>query len=122
MGQVREVIPQGPSQHCSDQQPHDMHLNTEPGTLKGSHCDGVPVLEPFVELTVRVPLKAFGANGGHVSHQGILRLIGERGLGAIVDAMNSEHARVALRVRAGDRDRVYPIFERSLPRQVGSDG
>lgn len=110
MGSLKLPLPQGPNQHCGNAERHDMHMNEEPGTLKGSHCDGVPVLPSFVELTVRVPLEAWSMPEG--THEEVLEHLRIEGLNPIVEAIGEPGIAMVLRVRAGGKDEVYPLVKR----------
>jgi hypothetical protein len=76
-------------------------------------------LEPFLELTVRVPLGAFYAEeAADETHVDILAWLNDEGLGVITDEIGKSAA-TCLRVRTADGiDRVYPLRERKV---VSSD-
>lgn len=106
------TLPQGPHVHCGNQKQHERHPNSpiEPGGPGSySYCDGVPPLEPFLELVVRVPL--IGEMSMHpATHQEVLECILEEGLQTYAfDELTSARTRVALRLRWGGEDRVYPL-------------
>lgn len=106
MGQV--MLPQGPRVHCDNPEPHDKHTNHHPD-FPYAWCDGVPVLEPFIELTVRVPLRNFYADE-KPNHVTVLHLLAEEGPGIILDEIGVDNVATLLRVRTGDGvDRVYPL-------------
>jgi len=63
---------------------------------------------PFVELTIRVPLREH-LSMGELTHEEALAVIKEN-LGAyIVDEMGEPGVRMALRLRHGGEDRCYPL-------------
>jgi hypothetical protein len=102
---LNRILPQGPNIHCGDKEPHDKHANA---VVPNAWCDGVPPLESFYELTIRVPLSCYGHADD--SHQQALHLLNEEGLGFILDQATNTAALLALRVRAGGEDRFYPMF------------
>lgn len=105
MGQLSEIIPQGPNIHCGLLASHSRHPNS--GTP--SWCDGIPPLEPFIELVVRVQLKDH-LNPGGLTHSQLLKDIQEEGLQTYVwDEIDTSGTVAALRVRWGGNDRVYPV-------------
>lgn len=96
-------IPQGPNMHCGNTEPHDKHPTT------GAWCDGVPPLEPFVELVVRVPLTGDLAFPGE-EHALIVQCILDDLPSYVFEEMYPPTAaKSSLRVRAGGEDRVYPL-------------
>jgi hypothetical protein len=114
------ILAQGPEWHCGNLVKHDKHASVGefvPTGKDGSRvqvgqkwCDGNPPLEPFVELTVRVPLdhwreKVWG-------HEEALRFLGLYGLGLFSDAMGQEGVSMVMRVRTPDKDHVYPVLKR----------
>lgn len=114
MGEV--MLPQGPEVHCGESGKHRKHPNVSEGVgVNGTWCSGVPVLSDFVELTVRVPVTAYGfLPDKTVTHKQLLALIYEEGLGSmILDYVDHPDARAALRVRAGQEDQVYSLRPRS---------
>jgi len=118
------VIPQGPNKHCGNVELHERHASVGefvPVSASGRRvqvgqtwCDGIPPLEPFVELTVRVPLAHFmGSDPEARHHKVILGWLAEEGLGVIVDEMGERGSATVLRVRTGDGvDRVYPLIRK----------
>jgi hypothetical protein len=98
-----------PSRHCGLLDGHPRHPNLMP--VDGTYCNGVTPLQPFVELTVRVPTRSLlGAEDN--DHQKVLALLHDEGLGILLDMLDREETRCALRVRAGAEDRVYPLLHR----------
>lgn len=100
-----------PKQHCG--LPHEHVNHTQGGTPEAPHfwCDGVPVLGPFIELVVRVPLVGT-LDMGDVTHAEALEEILEEGLGTYVwDEMFPPNATAlaSMRLRCGGEDRVYPL-------------
>lgn len=121
MGSLKGPLPQGPMKHCGDLQPHDKHPNqsTIGGKASvGMWCDGIPPLEPFLELTVRVPLGNFPGEGG--THTELMRDICDEGIGTYaIDPIGDPGVTVVLRVRTQDGvDRVYPV-KRGVPEGQG---
>lgn len=112
------LMAQGPMERCPVKEQHEVHPNAREGVLN-AWCDGQPVLEPFVELTVRVPLGEFGAEGG--THAEVLRDIRDEGIGTyVVDPIGDPGVAVALRLRTADGvDRVYPV-KRGVPEGQGT--
>jgi len=105
MGALKDLLPQGPKVHCGVAGSHVQHPNPQP-EQDTAWCDGVPQLEAFTELTIRVPL------GKEVSHQEVLSLLSNNGLLFFVDSMDHERTKLVMRVRTGDKDKVYPIIKR----------
>lgn len=76
-------------------------------------------LEPFLELTVRVPISFVSEEKGiyvsakdleDMGYEGMLAWILEEGLATFIwDEMDQPYARVALRLRVDGQDRVYPL-------------
>ena len=98
-------IPNGtPSKHCGNPEPHERHASV------GEWCDGVPPLEPFLELTVRASVRELFGDV-NPSHQQALHLIARYGLGMLVDCIEKPETARVLRVRTGDGvDKVYPLL------------
>jgi hypothetical protein len=109
MGEVTTVIPQGPNRHCGKLEEHERHPNRAPGP-DYDWCDGVPPIEPFVELTIRVPLKPQGVVADN--HEMARRLFGRKGLGFFVENLEHPDTRLVLRIRTTDKDAVYPVIHR----------
>lgn len=113
------VIPQGPTQHCGNRQPHEMHVNEDPGAVHGSHCDGVPPLDPFVELAIRVPMATFMETGLPVDQNEVLGRLCEFGVWPVVELVSRPGSSACVRVRTTDRvDKVYPVV-RGVPEGQG---
>ena len=108
-----------PSKHCGILEPHPKHQNVrspggKPLGLKDlpSYCDGVPPLEPFVELTIRASVRElFGEVT--MTHDQALCMVSKYGLGMLVDCIDKPETAKVLRVRSGDgKDKVYPLISR----------
>lgn len=115
MGSVSQPLPQGPNQHCGGTEPHSAHPN--PSTLYAkAWCDGVPQLEPFVELVVRVPFVGYLTPMPGTPHEKVVQLIAEEGIGTYTtDEMGvGGYAKASLRVRWGGKDVVYPLKDGRL--------
>lgn len=119
MGSVNMPLPQGPMAHCGDLEPHDKHASVGefvPVSSSGRRvqvgqawCDGVTPLEPFVELTIRVPLQAGGP--ATASHEAAMRFVERAGLDVFVSYIDHPDSSLLLRVRTADLvDRVYPVI------------
>lgn len=119
MGEMKVIIPQGPNRHCGKASEHERHSNVVPVNgefvlpregrvvADGTWCDGVPQLEPFYELMVRVPMRAFGMEP--LTHLQSLEILADMGLGCLIDEIG-ESATTTLRVRGRDGvDKVYPL-------------
>lgn len=107
-----------PSRHCGLKAGHPKHQNIMPAD--GTYCDGVPPLEDFLELTVRVPLVAYLSLVEYPDHAAALEAILEEGLGTYVwDEIDSARTKVLLRLRAKGEDRVYPL--RQIPNGIGME-
>jgi hypothetical protein len=106
MGEMTEVIPQGPNRHCGDLEPHDRHVNKATlGGGVGAWCDGVTPLGAFVELTIRVPLQRAGT-----SHKAAMAFMERTGLGMFVSYLDHPNTALVLRARTQDGlDVVYPV-------------
>jgi hypothetical protein len=132
MGSMSIIIPQGPNRHCGNTEPHDRHENlvnvTPLGSAEeklvpgdGSWCDGIPPLQEFVELTVRVPLSAyFGDEKPEdlgLDHRAVLQALGEETGYAnfILELADASDSSWVLRLRAAGQDRVYQCPEGKLP-------
>jgi hypothetical protein len=104
------ILPQGPMVRCdlvAQHEPHSMRLES---VVPNAYCNGVPTLDPFIELAIRVDLELWGGTAGGRTHQEVLDFFAQHGLGLIVDAIGSEKAASVLRVRTGEgHDQVYPI-------------
>lgn len=110
MGSLGSILPQGPSVHCGEAEQHPQHANTSNTVLENAYCNGVPLLPPFVEMFVRVPLESMLEEGELMSHAQMLADIVEEGLGAfILDKIDHPTTRSALRLRWGGEDKVYPL-------------
>lgn len=117
MGAMSGGIDNGtPSKHCGNPEPHEKHAVTENWVTgeylpdERSYCDGVPPLELFVELTVRVPMVALFGNDPTTQDK-VLGLLHDEGLGILIDEVTESDTRCALRVRSGDgKDKVYPLL------------
>lgn len=108
VSQLSQMIPQGPNRHCEVVRKHDRHSNED---TDGSWCDGVPRLEAFIELTIRVPMTSFMGDLKE-DHQVVMGWLADEGIGIIVDEVG-ETARTCIRVRTSDGiDRVYPLVNR----------
>lgn len=120
MGSVSLPMAQGPRRHCGNPEPHELHPNhvpvegaaTIPQEVRtdGTWCDGIPPLQPFVELAVRVPLVGDLDFKGE-PHSEVLRCILD-GLGSyIFDEMYPPTgvAKIVMRLRVTGEDGVYPI-------------
>lgn len=112
MGSLASILPQGPNVHCDIAGAHGKHSNPTHENLT-AWCDGIPILDPFVELTLRVPLrKFFGDALEEATQQNVLGILTEEGLGVLVDEIGDEGTTTVLRVRAGDgEDRTYPLVK-----------
>lgn len=107
MGEMNRILPQGPNIHCGTAVKHSQHPNCTTTILENAYCDGVPLLPPFVEFTMRVPL---GEEVDHLSHGELLADILREGLGSFVlNFIEAESTRSVLRVRFGGQDRAYPL-------------
>lgn len=105
MGEMN--LPQGPHRHCGLLAGHPKHSNITP--VDGSYCDGVTPLGPLLELVVRVPLVEEMSMDG-ATHEEVLACILEEGLQTYAfEELTSSRTRVALRLRWGGEDRVYPL-------------
>lgn len=109
MGNLSVPLPQGPMKHCGKLEAHDKHPNLS--TVGGGvamWCDGVTPLEPFVELTIRVPL----SNGGAaVSNAAAVKLLATHGMSFFVNYLDHPKTALVLRARTQDGvDRVYPVI------------
>jgi hypothetical protein len=103
---------------CPRPELHDKHPNSTNTVVVNAWCDGQLVLEPFVELVVRVPLKEFGFDD-EMSLAEVVKEIREEGIGTyVIDTMDDPTTRVALRVRWGGEDRVFPV-RRRMPEGQG---
>jgi hypothetical protein len=109
------VIPQGPNRHCGDIEKHESHAhlpNVEDGFASSDHawCDGIPPLEPFVELVARVPLGSWGFPEDY-THAQVVQAIQDEGIPTFVfdEMAPGGFAKASLRVRWGGVDRVYPV-------------
>lgn len=115
---VTGILPQGPERHCGQPGYHPKHQNTHPlppNPVDGTWCSGVPVLEPFVEVTVRVPFNVALKSGEFVpkDHRGALMMLAIIGLGSVlVDNLDHADTRMTLRLRAGREDRFYQVRTR----------
>lgn len=109
MGEVAHIDNGLQNEHCGSPVQHPKHLVV----VNGVYCDGVPRLEPFVELTVRASLtELFG--DVVVTHDQALHLLGKYGLGMLVDIIGKPGTAIVLRVRSGDgNDHVYPMIRKS---------
>jgi hypothetical protein len=88
--------------HCGKPQEHSVHENGD------FWCDGVPVLGPFVELTIRVPLFDYLALNDCTHAEALDAILEE--LGAFTwDERDENGTRTVLRLRQGGEDRVYPL-------------
>lgn len=102
---LTQMLPQGPNRHCGNANHHDRHVNLP---VDGSWCDGIPLLPPFYELTIRLPLEVAGGIGAGASHQQALDYLQEWSLRVILDMVSD--AQTVLRVRTTDGvDKVYPV-------------
>ena len=119
MGEIERVIPQGPNRHCGKLEQHDKHPNyipvqgtipaTDGVTIDGSWCDGVPPLEAFAELTIRVPLSKGGVAA--TSHEAAFKLVQAAGLSLFVNYLDHPKTALVMRIRTADgQDRVYPVI------------
>ena len=127
MGTLNSIIPQGPNRHCGNPEKHDRHSNVrlddvaDPKVFEyeGSWCDGIPPLEPFAELTIRVPLtRNVDGTGAIVVGDGstydlVVEILTDGDILSIFQAYFplAKTSRV-LRVRWGGRDEVYPLGNR----------
>lgn len=94
---------------------HEVHTYAERQTEPSHWCDGVPVLGPFVELTIRVPL-VDEMSMEPATHEEALMCIMDEGVQTYVfDELLSSRTRVALRLRWGGEDRVYPLVTEHSP-------
>jgi hypothetical protein len=101
-----------PNVHCGNPAPHVRHGNTR--KARGSWCDGIPPLEPFVELTIRATLTELFGIDKPIRHDRALHLIAKYGMGMLVDCIDKPDTAMVLRVRTNDgRDKVYPIIKSS---------
>jgi hypothetical protein len=108
MGTLKQPLPQGPNVHCGKPEEHDVHPNVTDGRLN-AYCDGVPQLDAFLELVVRVPIAPFGFPKD-MPHEDLVQEIRDEGIGTfVIDQIDDDLSRVALRVRWGGQDRVYPL-------------
>lgn len=109
MGALSEAMPQGPNRHCGDVERHIAHTN--PSSAEDTAwCDGIPPLEPFVELVARVPLGSWGFPEDY-THAQVVRAIQDEGIPTIVfdEMAPGGFAKASLRVRWGGEDRYYPV-------------
>jgi hypothetical protein len=88
--------------HCGKPQEHPVHENGD------FWCDGVPVLGPFVELTIRVPLVG-NLCFPKEAHEVVFETILEEMATFTWDEVDSHDTRTVLRLRQGGEDRVYPL-------------
>jgi hypothetical protein len=87
---------------------HEVHTYAEGQTTPNFWCDGVPVLGPFVELTIRVPLVGY-LDFEESDHERTLEAILEE-LGTFTwDEVDSRDTRTVLRLRQGGEDTVHPL-------------
>jgi hypothetical protein len=112
MGSV--TLPQGPEKHCGTDSYHEKHSLA--CCDEGHWCSGVPVLPPFLELSIRVPLEvAFPGETQGMSQEVALRLVQYYGLGeAIMNNVDNPEVQSTLRVRAGGKDQFYPVRSRDV--------
>jgi hypothetical protein len=112
MGQLSSILPQGPEVHCGLRAKHPAHTNNSNTVIHNAWCDGNPPLEPFVELTIRVPMNFWRDDMPEWGHAKVLTFLGLQGIGVIVDAMGHEDAAMVMRVRTNDKDHVYPVLKK----------
>lgn len=112
MGSELNFIDNGtPKRHCHLKCSHPRHHNINP--TDGTYCDGVPEVEPFLELTVRASIKElFGEM--NLTHEQALHLVGRYGLGMLIDCIGKPETAMVLRVRVGEKDQVYPLLKDRL--------
>lgn len=117
---LNKILPQGPNVHCGQPTSHEAHANlSEPtgssteGESPSAYCDGVPLLESFAEIAIRVPLQHWSGTADGRDHEGVLAFFAENGLGVFVDALGKPDTATLLRVRSEDGvDKVYPLLDR----------
>lgn len=120
MGSLDGGVDNGtPSRHCGKIEPHGKHHNVRsPGGKPlgmndlPSYCDGVPPLEPFVELTIRASMQELFGEMAPTQEQA-QHLVARYGLGLLIDCLDKPETAMVLRVRSGDgQDKVYPLLKR----------
>jgi hypothetical protein len=122
------AIPQPPKVQCGMGEKHEEHHNvrSKGAVPKGmvrfgssnlpSWCDGLPPLEAFVELTIRVPLR--GEGFASTSNAAAMKFVERAGLAVFVNYLDHPDTSLVLRVRTQDLvDKVYPVI--SNPEGVG---